>query len=87
MDVCIAGTDHDAIVVVEQQVAVQRVGPGLYREPPCPAGPRSGRSPRGKSAKEAGLSRLISPCSTYTAPATAALSSKGVSIIQFFKAT
>ena len=32
MDIGVACPDHDAVVVVEQEVAVQRVGPGLHRE-------------------------------------------------------
>ena len=33
MDIGVAGADHDAVVVVQQQVAVQHVGPRLHREP------------------------------------------------------
>ena len=32
MDIGVACPDHDAVVVVEQQVAVQRIGPGLHCE-------------------------------------------------------
>jgi hypothetical protein len=32
MDIAVARPDHDAVVLVEQQEAVQRVGPGLHCE-------------------------------------------------------
>ena len=32
MEVGVAGADHDAVIVVEQQIAVEHVGPRLQRE-------------------------------------------------------
>ena len=84
IDIGIAGTDHDAVVVVEQQEAIQRIGPGLHREV-APSSAEPWATTTGEK-RQSRLSRAISPCSTYTAPAMALLNSS-INIIQFFSAT
>ena len=68
MEVGVAGADDDAVVAVEQQVAVEPVGPRLHHEVEAEQHRGMGEG-GGRQAAAVGVSSSMSPCTQYTTPA------------------